>query len=153
MFDERETRRATQKSIRRKVLLKRPHVMEASRSSRGANALLMHLKPVPRVGTHADHPAHDASPRLHVLSQGEDGDHFYLVDSGTYEVYLKQSEDSKPVATYEAGKSFGELALLHRSALMKIAVGWRPMARLRGLQRGSCPRGLDLSRNSIGLCS
>jgi len=50
-----------------------------------------------------------------IISQGEDGDHFYLVDSGTYEVYLKQSEDNKPVATYEAGKSFGELALLYNS--------------------------------------
>ena len=50
-----------------------------------------------------------------IISQGEDGDHFYLVDSGTYEVFLKQAEDGKPVATYESGKSFGELALLYNS--------------------------------------
>ena len=50
-----------------------------------------------------------------IISQGEDGDHFYLVDSGAYEVFLKQAEDGKPVATYESGKSFGELALLYNS--------------------------------------
>ena len=50
-----------------------------------------------------------------IISQGEDGDHFYLVDSGVYEVFLKQAEDSKAVAQYEAGKSFGELALLYNS--------------------------------------
>jgi cGMP-dependent protein kinase len=50
-----------------------------------------------------------------IISQGEDGDHFYMVDSGTYEVFLKQAEENKPVATYESGKSFGELALLYNS--------------------------------------
>jgi len=50
-----------------------------------------------------------------IISQGEDGDHFYLVDSGAYQVFLKQAEDGKPVATYESGKSFGELALLYNS--------------------------------------
>ena len=38
-----------------------------------------------------------------------------MVDSGTYEVFLKQAEENKPVATYESGKSFGELALLYNS--------------------------------------
>jgi len=49
-----------------------------------------------------------------IIEQGEDGDHFYLVDEGTYEVFLKQEPD-KPVSSYESGKSFGELALLYNS--------------------------------------
>jgi len=49
-----------------------------------------------------------------IISQGEDGDHFYLVDEGQYEVFLKQSGDTVQ-ATFESGKSFGELALLYNS--------------------------------------
>ena len=47
--------------------------------------------------------------------QGEDGDHFYLVDSGKFEVYLKQSGE-KALRSYDPGDSFGELALLYNSA-------------------------------------
>jgi cGMP-dependent protein kinase len=49
-----------------------------------------------------------------IISQGEDGDHFYLVDEGQYEVFLEQTGDTVQ-ATYESGKSFGELALLYNS--------------------------------------
>jgi cGMP-dependent protein kinase len=49
-----------------------------------------------------------------IISQGEDGDHFYLVDRGTYEVFLSQSGE-EPVSSYDSGKSFGELALLYNS--------------------------------------
>jgi cGMP-dependent protein kinase len=50
-----------------------------------------------------------------VIKQGEDGDHFYLVDSGKFEVYLKQSGE-KALRSYDPGDSFGELALLYNSA-------------------------------------
>ena len=49
-----------------------------------------------------------------IISQGEDGDHFYLVDEGQYEVFLHATGDTVQ-ATFESGKSFGELALLYNS--------------------------------------
>lgn len=56
-----------------------------------------------------------------VIKQGEYGDIVYIVESGRYEVYLEQV-GAQPVAFYEAGDSFGELALMYsceRSATVK----------------------------------
>jgi len=49
-----------------------------------------------------------------VIAQGDVGDNFYIVDTGEYEVYLKQAGD-KAVHTYKAGNAFGELALMYNS--------------------------------------
>ena len=50
-----------------------------------------------------------------VIKQGEYGDIVYIVESGRYEVYLEQA-GAQPVASYEAGDSFGELALMYSCA-------------------------------------
>ena len=50
-----------------------------------------------------------------VIKQGEQGDIVYVVESGHYEVFLEQSGD-KAVARYQAGDSFGELALMYSCA-------------------------------------
>ena len=47
-----------------------------------------------------------------MIKQGENGDHFYIVNKGSYQAFLSQAGD-KPVATYGEGDSFGELALLY----------------------------------------
>jgi len=60
---------------------------------------------------------------IFVIRQGEQGDHFYLVDSGTYDVTLTQKGE-QPIQTYQAGDCFGELALLYnspRAATVKCA--------------------------------
>mmetsp|Transcript_28502 Transcript_28502/g.70872 ORF Transcript_28502/g.70872 Transcript_28502/m.70872 type:complete len:787 (-) Transcript_28502:604-2964(-) len=49
-----------------------------------------------------------------VIKQGEQGDHFYLVESGKYEVTLQQKAN-EAVTTYSSGDCFGELALLYNS--------------------------------------
>jgi cGMP-dependent protein kinase len=49
-----------------------------------------------------------------VITQGDVGDNFYVVETGTYAVTLKQKGAQK-VATYEAGSTFGELALMYNS--------------------------------------
>jgi len=49
-----------------------------------------------------------------IIAQGEDGDHFYLVDEGQYDVFLHATGDTVQ-ATFEAGQGFGELALLYNS--------------------------------------
>ena len=50
-----------------------------------------------------------------VIQQGDPGDNFYVVASGTYSAYLKQVEG--PVKKYEASgeNTFGELSLMYNS--------------------------------------
>ena len=42
-----------------------------------------------------------------VIKQGEYGDIVYVVESGSYEVYLEQAGD-QPVASYKQADSFGD---------------------------------------------
>mmetsp|Transcript_10775 Transcript_10775/g.25817 ORF Transcript_10775/g.25817 Transcript_10775/m.25817 type:complete len:517 (-) Transcript_10775:270-1820(-) len=49
-----------------------------------------------------------------VIVQGDDGDYFYILDSGGADVLIKQADGSElKVLEYKPGGSFGELALLH----------------------------------------
>jgi cAMP-dependent protein kinase regulator len=55
-----------------------------------------------------------------IIKQGDDGDNFYVIESGIYKAYV--GEDNKHVHTYENRGSFGELALLYnmpRAATIK----------------------------------
>ena len=47
-----------------------------------------------------------------VIKQGDVGDNFYVVESGSYSVYLSQA-GAEPVAAYYGGGTFGELALMY----------------------------------------
>mmetsp|Transcript_15058 Transcript_15058/g.29014 ORF Transcript_15058/g.29014 Transcript_15058/m.29014 type:complete len:788 (-) Transcript_15058:272-2635(-) len=49
-----------------------------------------------------------------VISQGEPGDYFYVINTGKYDVKLKAQGDT-PVATLEYPSLFGELALMYSS--------------------------------------
>ncbi|CAA9995251.1 unnamed protein product [Nesidiocoris tenuis] len=50
----------------------------------------------------------------HVIRQGDDGDFFYVVDSGIFEAYVKDTQGQEQrVTTYKGTGSFGELALLY----------------------------------------
>ena len=56
-----------------------------------------------------------------VITQGEDGDFFYIVDSGTLECFVKtkgeegEGQHGRLVMTYTTGKNFGELALMYNT--------------------------------------
>lgn len=52
-----------------------------------------------------------------IISQGEEGDHFYLIDEGTVDVYLKKEdeEDEVHIHSYNSGEGFGELALMYNA--------------------------------------
>lgn len=47
-----------------------------------------------------------------IVREGERGDVFYLIESGTVDVFKKDTGDNKPVATLQSGNFFGEKALL-----------------------------------------
>lgn len=49
-----------------------------------------------------------------VIRQGADGDNFYVIESGTYDVFVKVGEtETKKVHTFVDSGSFGELALMY----------------------------------------
>ncbi|CEJ93095.1 Putative cAMP-dependent protein kinase regulatory subunit [[Torrubiella] hemipterigena] len=60
---------------------------------------------------------------IKVISQGDAGDYFYVVEKGTFEVYVNPTGQIQPgpdgmgtkVSTIEAGGSFGELALMYNA--------------------------------------
>lgn len=58
-----------------------------------------------------------------IIKQGDDGDNFYVIDSGTFEAYVTDADGNNHlVHTYENKGSFGELALLYnmpRAATIK----------------------------------
>ena len=53
------------------------------------------------------------NPGDYVITQGDDGDNFYVIDSGKYDVLVNINGEEKKVHTFEEKGSFGELALLY----------------------------------------
>ena len=60
-----------------------------------------------------------------LIKQGDHGDHFYVVQSGKYDVYLAAvGRGTQSVKSYAAGDTFGELALMYntpRAATVKCS--------------------------------
>ena len=51
-----------------------------------------------------------------IIQQGDIGDVFYLLESGSVDVHVqKKGEDSKKVHSYKSGDAFGELALMYNA--------------------------------------
>ncbi|KAI7851072.1 cyclic nucleotide-binding-like protein [Circinella umbellata] len=52
-----------------------------------------------------------------VIEQGGVGDYFYVVESGTFDCFITKNnqEEAVKVTSYEAGGSFGELALMYNA--------------------------------------
>lgn len=60
-----------------------------------------------------------------IINQGEQGDMYYVIESGEYEVFLKAKGDT-PIHRYADNGAFGELALLYkcpRASTVRCAVG------------------------------
>lgn len=51
----------------------------------------------------------DTTPGEYIINQGDNGDYFYIVNHGLYDVFV----EGVHVAEYDNSGSFGELALLH----------------------------------------
>lgn len=71
---------------------------------------------------------------VRVISQGDPGDYFYVVESGRFDIYISQSGHAEPgpdglgtkVATSSAGTSFGELALMYNAPRAATVVSAEP---------------------------
>ncbi|XP_059843478.1 cAMP-dependent protein kinase type II-beta regulatory subunit-like [Hypanus sabinus] len=51
----------------------------------------------------------------HVIDQGDDGDNFYVIERGKYDIFVSVDGMQKCVGTYENHGSFGELALMYNT--------------------------------------
>ncbi|CAH1797179.1 unnamed protein product [Owenia fusiformis] len=55
----------------------------------------------------------NVKPGDSIIRQGDDGDNFYVISEGTYDVFVKVEGNDKKVHTFDGKGSFGELALLY----------------------------------------
>ncbi|XP_031571158.1 cAMP-dependent protein kinase type II regulatory subunit-like isoform X2 [Actinia tenebrosa] len=51
----------------------------------------------------------------HVIDQGDDGDNFYVIDKGKFDIFVKIEGQDKLVGAYDNKGSFGELALMYNT--------------------------------------
>ena len=48
-----------------------------------------------------------------IIQQGDDGDNFYVVETGIYDIFIEGDTGRKKIATIDGKGSFGELALMY----------------------------------------
>ncbi|KAJ6666340.1 hypothetical protein lerEdw1_000613 [Lerista edwardsae] len=70
----------------------------------------------------------------HVIDQGDDGDNFYVIDRGNYDIYVKCDGVGRCVGTYDNRGSFGELALMYNTPRAATIIATSPGA-VWGLDR------------------
>ncbi|XP_025914818.1 cAMP-dependent protein kinase type II-beta regulatory subunit [Apteryx rowi] len=70
----------------------------------------------------------------HVIDQGDDGDNFYVIDRGTYDIYVKCDGVGRCIGTYDNRGSFGELALMYNTPRAATIIATSPGA-IWGLDR------------------
>uniref|UniRef100_A0A5F9CUA4 cAMP-dependent protein kinase type II-alpha regulatory subunit n=1 Tax=Oryctolagus cuniculus TaxID=9986 RepID=A0A5F9CUA4_RABIT len=51
----------------------------------------------------------------HVIDQGDDGDNFYVIERGTYDILVTRDNQTRSVGQYDNHGSFGELALMYNT--------------------------------------
>lgn len=51
----------------------------------------------------------------HVIDQGDDGDNFYVIERGQYDIFVQRDGPSRCVGKYDNHGSFGELALMYNT--------------------------------------
>uniref|UniRef100_A0A8C1IJM8 Protein kinase cAMP-dependent type II regulatory subunit beta n=1 Tax=Cyprinus carpio TaxID=7962 RepID=A0A8C1IJM8_CYPCA len=51
----------------------------------------------------------------HIIDQDDDGDNFYVIERGTFDIMLKADGTTRTVGSYDNRGSFGELALMYNT--------------------------------------
>ncbi|CAL1609297.1 unnamed protein product [Knipowitschia caucasica] len=54
-------------------------------------------------------------PDEHIIDQGDDGDNFYVIEQGIYDIFVKNGGKDLCVGKYNNKGSFGELALMYNT--------------------------------------
>ncbi|XP_036281606.1 cAMP-dependent protein kinase type II-alpha regulatory subunit-like [Pipistrellus kuhlii] len=79
------------------------------------------------------------NPDDHVIDQGDDGDNFYVIERGTYDILVTKDDLTRSVGQYDNRGSFGELALMYNTPRAATIVATSEGA-LWGLDRGTFRR-------------
>ncbi|XP_065580007.1 cAMP-dependent protein kinase type I regulatory subunit-like isoform X3 [Artemia franciscana] len=119
----------------KKIVPKDYKTMEALARSIDKNVLFSHLDENERSDIFDAMFSVSASPGEKIIQQGDEGDNFYVIDSGEVEVFVNE----QLVTTIGEFGSFGELALIYgtpRAATVKA----RTATKLWGLDRDSYRR-------------
>ena len=72
-----------------------------------------------------------------IIKQGDDGDNFYVIESGCIDVYIASKEGPKLVNSYTNGDSFGELAIMYNAPRAATCVATNGPVKLWALDRVS----------------
>ncbi|RMD42314.1 hypothetical protein DV735_g2812, partial [Chaetothyriales sp. CBS 134920] len=83
------------------------------------------------------------APNIKVISQGDEGDYFYVIEDGQFDVYINPSGSLQPgpdgqgnkVASIGPGGSFGELALMYNAPRAATVVSASKRSTLWALDR------------------
>ncbi|XP_060925538.1 protein kinase, cAMP-dependent, regulatory, type II, alpha, B [Limanda limanda] len=78
-------------------------------------------------------------PQEHIIDQGEDGDNFYVIENGVYDIFVKKDGGDLCVGKYDNKGSFGELALMYNTPRAATIVATQDGA-LWGLDRATFHR-------------
>eukprot|EP00047_Mylnosiga_fluctuans_P002489 m.224723 g.224723 ORF g.224723 m.224723 type:complete len:364 (-) comp11140_c0_seq1:65-1156(-) len=111
-------------SYEKKIVPKDAATMLALQKSVSGNVLFSHLEADELTAVLDAMFLSVKKPGDVIIQQGDDGDNFYIIDSGTVEVWIAREGDSEPEKFSEIseGGSFGELALIYgtpRAATVK----------------------------------
>jgi cAMP-dependent protein kinase regulator len=74
-----------------------------------------------------------------IIKQGDDGDNFYIIESGSVDVYINRSDEepSKLVNSYSDGDSFGELAIMYNAPRAATCIARGGPVKMWALDRSS----------------
>ncbi|XP_047242625.1 cAMP-dependent protein kinase type II-beta regulatory subunit isoform X2 [Girardinichthys multiradiatus] len=64
----------------------------------------------------------------HIIDQDDDGDNFYVIESGTFNIFVKLEGMEKLVGSYDNKGSFGELALMYNTPRAATIIATSPGA-------------------------
>ncbi|KAK2866845.1 hypothetical protein QQF64_022475 [Cirrhinus molitorella] len=64
----------------------------------------------------------------HIIDQDDDGDNFYVIERGTFDIMLKAEGTTRTVGSYDNRGSFGELALMYNTPRAATIVATSPGA-------------------------
>ncbi|XP_013861834.1 protein kinase, cAMP-dependent, regulatory, type II, alpha, B [Austrofundulus limnaeus] len=78
-------------------------------------------------------------PQDHIIDQGDDGDNFYVIDRGVYDIFVEKDGKRVCVGKYNNKGSFGELALMYNTPRAATIVATEEGA-LWGLDRATFHR-------------
>ncbi|XP_042608492.1 cAMP-dependent protein kinase type II-beta regulatory subunit [Cyprinus carpio] len=64
----------------------------------------------------------------HIIDQDDDGDNFYVIERGTFDIMLKADGTTRTVGSYDNRGSFGELALMYNTPRAATIIATSPGA-------------------------